>query len=385
MKEHIVILGSTGKIGENALNVYLQHQDKLQIIGLAANTQIERLAQQAHLVQPQWVSVTSTENARKIAPMLPQGCKVILSGEQLNEAVCQDNVSMVLCAIVGTAGFAPVLAAIRAHKKIALASKEILVLAGELIMHEIERCQTKLIPVDSEHSAIYQCLQGQNKQHLKKIILTASGGPFFKTDINALPNIKPEQALQHPTWNMGNKITIDSATLMNKGLELIEAVHLFHINQENIDILIHPQSIIHSFVEFNDNSQLAQLSNPDMKIPIQYALLDECRLSNQTPPLQLSQIQTLNFYQPDEVRFPSLRLARYAAQQKGTLPIIYNAANEVAVEHFLQHKCKFTDIFKIVEESMNRIGYSPITTYDEILETEKMAKSVAQYQATNRE
>lgn len=384
MKEHLVILGSTGKIGESALNVYLQHQDKLKIIGLAANTQIERLAQQAHLVKPHWVSVTTKENAQKISSMLPQGCKVILAGEQLNHAVCQENVSMILCAIVGTAGFAPVLSAIRAHKKIALASKEILVLAGELIMNEVHANKTKFIPVDSEHSAIYQCLQGQNRQYLKKIILTASGGPFFKTASKELINISPKQALKHPTWNMGNKITIDSATLMNKGLELIEAVHLFNIPQENIDILIHPQSIIHSLIEFTDNSQLAQLSNPDMKIPIQYALLNESRAPNQTPPLQLSQLQTLNFYQPDEVRFPSLRLARYAAQQKGTLPIIYNAANEVAVEHFLQHKCKFTDIFKIVEESMNRIGYSPITTYDEILETEKMAKSVAQYQATNR-
>lgn len=378
MKKKLVILGSTGSIGENSLRVCQNLKNSIQVIGLAARSKLDRLVEQAHQFRPQWVSVTTKQDAKKISSLLPKGCRVLTNGAELNQAVTDNSVHMVLCAIVGTAGFEPVLHAIRSHKDIALASKEILVMAGELIMQEVKQNQIHLLPVDSEHSAIFQCLEGRPQNELSKIILTASGGPFYQKPKSEFPQITLQQALKHPTWSMGHKVTIDSATLMNKGLELIEAAHLFQVTQNQLEVVIHPQSIVHSLVEFNDRCLLAQLGNPDMCLPIQYAFTWPKRQPSLLAPLNLAQIGHLDFFTPDEKKFPSLSFAREAIAQGGTLPAVFNAANEVAVERFVKNNCRFIDIFTIVEKAMAHHVNTPATSLSAIYEADFQARQFSQ-------
>jgi 1-deoxy-D-xylulose-5-phosphate reductoisomerase len=303
----------------------------------------------------------------------------VLAGERgLVELATMPEADIVLVAIVGTAGLEPALAAIRAGKDLAVASKEILVMAGELVMSEARKHGVKVLPVDSEHSAIFQCLEGREPGDVKRLILTASGGPFRQTPREEFAKITVAQALKHPSWNMGPKITIDSATLFNKGLEMIEARWLFDVEVDRVDVVIHPQSVVHSMVEFLDGSILAQLSVPDMRYPIQYALTYPSRLPNSLPPTDLAKIGSLTFENPDHEKFPSLRLAREAGRAGGTMPAVFNAANEVAVARFVEGKVKFTGIFEIVEKVMqaHRVVASP--ALDAILQADLWARKEAE-------
>jgi 1-deoxy-D-xylulose-5-phosphate reductoisomerase len=291
---------------------------------------------------------------------------------------------MVLVSIVGTTGLAPALEAIRANKELAVASKEILVMAGEEVTREAAAHQVPILPVDSEHNAIFQCLVGEPSRHIRRLILTASGGPFRKTPAADLVKVRPEQALKHPTWNMGRKITIDSATLFNKGLEMIEARWLFGVPMEQVEVVVHPQSIVHSLVEFVDGSQLAQLSHSDMCFPIQYAVTYPDRLPNRLKPLDLAQVGSLHFEAPDPVRFPALRLAREAGTKGGTLPAVLNAANEVAVPAFLDGKILFPAIWETVEAVMKAHTNVEHPHLDQIIKADTWARATAQEEVARR-
>lgn len=372
MSRTIVILGSTGSIGENAVRVAKHLGDRIRVAGLAAGHRWERLAQQARELDARQVVVADTGHVGPLRQLVPEGCRAAAGNEALCDLVTRPEVDTVLCAIVGTAGFEPVLAAIRAGKEIALASKEVLVMAGPVVMAEAGRCGVRILPVDSEHSAIFQCLEAERLKHeqglspnaevVRRLVLTASGGPFRHTPGEELARVTPEHALAHPTWNMGRKVTIDSATLMNKGLELIEARWLFDLPPEKIDVWIHPQSIIHSMVEFVDGAVLAQLSVPDMRLPIQYALTWPERCEGLTPPLDLERLRTLTFEEPDHARFPALRLARRALDAGGTMPAVLNAANEVAVDRFCEGDLPFPGIPRLVEAVMTR--HTPVASAD---------------------
>jgi 1-deoxy-D-xylulose-5-phosphate reductoisomerase len=292
--------------------------------------------------------------------------------------MCTDpDVDMVLCGIVGTAGLAPVLAAIKAGKDIGLASKEILVMAGELVMAEVKKHQVKMIPVDSEHNAIFQCLDGQATKEYRRILLTCSGGPFLRTPLNEFSQITRAKALKHPTWDMGPKITIDSATLMNKSLEFIEAAWLFDAQVDQIEVVIHPQSIVHSMVEFNDGSTLAQLSNPDMVFPIQYALTYPQRYPSSVTPMDFASGLNLSFEGPDHQRFPSITMAREVLLRGGTAPAVFNAANEVAVAAFLAGDCQFLSIWDIISHTLETHDFIAHPNLEQIISTDAMSRSIA--------
>lgn len=364
MSRTIVILGSTGSIGENAVRVAKHLGDRIRVGGLAAGRRWQRLAQQACELAVPRVVVANPDHVRPLQQCLPDGCLAASGSQALCDLVTQPDVDTVLCAIVGTAGFEPVLAAIDAGKDIALASKEVLVMAGPMVMAQAKHRGVRILPVDSEHSAIFQCLEAERlkQRHglspkgdvVRRLILTASGGPFRRTPSEELAQVTPERALAHPTWNMGRKVTIDSATLMNKALELIEARWLFDLPPEKIDVWVHPQSIVHSMVEFVDGAVLAQLSAPDMRLPIQYALTWPKRSEGLTPPLDLDRLRTLEFEEPDHARFPALRLARSALAAGGTMPAVLNAANEVAVDRFCEGSLSFPGIPRLVEAVMAR-------------------------------
>jgi 1-deoxy-D-xylulose-5-phosphate reductoisomerase len=350
----LTILGSTGSIGRNTLNIAARFPEEFAIKALTAKSNLDLLAEQIRKFQPDVAVVYDGSSANELKAGLPRGLSVeILHGR---EGYCQaarlPGVDMVVGAMVGAAGLEPILAAIEAGKDIALANKETLVMAGSLVTRKIAENGVQLLPVDSEHSAIFQCLQGQRRQDLDKIILTASGGPFLDTPARDLAAITPDQALKHPNWDMGAKITIDSATLMNKGLEVIEAKWLFDLAPERIEVLIHPQSIIHSMAAYNDGSILAQMGIPDMQQAIAYALSYPRRLDLQQPLPDFAALSQLTFRQPDMTRFPCLKLAFDACRNGGTLPAVMNAANEVAVQAFLDRQLAFTDIPKIVEAAM---------------------------------
>lgn len=351
----IVILGSTGSIGVNALYVVKRLGSAWRVLGLSTQNNIERLAEQSAEFKPALVSVPDAPAAEKLAKLLGRGGspKILRGLESLEELASHPQADLVLSSVVGSAGLLPLLAAIKEGKTIALANKEALIVAGDLIMKRVKRSKAKLLPVDSEHSAIFQCIQADPREHIRRIIITASGGPFYHRR-SPLNGVTPEEALAHPTWKMGKKITVDSATLMNKGLEVIEAHHLFGIPYDQIDIVIHPQSIVHSLVEFKDGAVLAQLSHPDMRLPIQYALTYPARRECPIKPLDLAQVSRLEFYPPDFERFPCLALALEAGRRGGTLPTAVSAANEVAVQAFLAHQISFTDIPQILENIMNR-------------------------------
>ncbi len=354
MKRNLVILGSTGSIGRNAVWVARNLGQELHVAGIAAQRSLKLLAEQAAELRCEWAGAADAEGARELRAILPSGCRAVAGEAGLIEMVTAPSVDIVLCAIVGTAGLKPVLAAIRAGKTIALASKEILVMAGELVMAEARKNNVRILPVDSEHSAVFQCLEGQRPESLRRIILTASGGPFRTRPAGSLAGITAAEALAHPTWNMGRKVTIDSATLMNKGLEMIEARWLFDVPQERIDVVIHPQSIVHSLVEFADGSVLAQMGRPDMRLPIQYALTWPHRRPLPLEPLDLVKAGHLDFEAPDPRRFPALTLARRALDAGGTMPAVYNAANEAAVARFLTGTLSFPGIWETVAAVMDR-------------------------------
>lgn len=354
-KRRVVILGSTGSIGTSALKVARELPDCMEVVALAACSSTEKLAAQAREFGVRHVCIFDESKAKELQHLLPDGVELSTGMDGLCHLSTLAEADMVLVSIIGTAGLEPTLQAIEAGKDLAIASKEILVMAGEVVMNRAAAKGINVLPVDSEHNAIFQCLQGHRggAEQVSRLILTASGGPFRNTPAEELASVTLEQALRHPTWKMGRKITIDSATLFNKGLEMIEARWLFGIPMERVDVIVHPQSIVHSLVEYRDGSILAQLSSSDMCFPIQYAVTWPDRVCNTLPRLNLAQIGDLHFEAPRWEDFPALSLARYSGMTGGTMPAMFNAANEVAVQAFIEGRCSFPGIWKTVEKVLS--------------------------------
>lgn len=370
--KNISILGSTGSIGTQALEVVRQNPNLFNIVALTGNNNIELLEKQVYEFKPSYVAVYNEKKAIDLKKRLSHKNTKVLSGlEGLIEVCTLDKTDLVLTSVVGTIGLLPTLNAIRKGKNIALANKETLVTAGEIIMSEAKKHNVSIIPVDSEHSAIFQCLQGSEKTKIKKIILTASGGPFRGMKKEDLVDIDSKSALKHPNWSMGNKISIDSATLMNKGLEVIEAKWLFNLDIHEIDVIVHPQSIIHSMVEFIDGSVLAQLGLPDMRIPIQYSFTYPKRIEFLNESLDLIKIKELTFEKPDKDTFPCLSLAYEALKIGGTMPTVLNAANEELVLQFISNKIGFYDIPRRIEKAMELHTLIEQPNIDDLLEVDK--------------
>src|SRR5580704_6162479 len=376
-RKRVVILGATGSIGESALKVARDIPERMEIVGLAANSNAEKLAAAANETRAQSVCLVDETKIDALQRALAYKPRIFAGQNGLREIACLTNAQMVLVAIVGTAGLRPSLAAIEAGKDLAVASKEILVMAGEIVMREARDNGVNVLPVDSEHNAIFQCLEGKSSLDIRRIILTASGGPFRETPRKDFDSIIPEQALKHPTWNMGPKITIDSATLFNKGLEMIEAHWLFGVEMKRVEVVIHPQSIVHSMVEFADGSTLAQLSYSDMCFPIQYAVTWPERVPNSLPPLDFAKLSKLEFAQPRYDDFPALNLARAAGEAGGTLPAVMNAANEVAVAAFLSRHLRFPQIWETVAQVMDRHSSVAHPDLDAILAADQWARAEA--------
>jgi len=375
-RKRIVVLGATGSIGASALKVARDIPERMEIVGLAANSNAEKLAAAANEVRPESVCLVDRTKIDILREALDYDPRIFVGEEGLREIACLMDAEMLLVAIVGTGGLRPALAAIEAGKDLAVASKEILVMAGEIVMREARENDVHVLPVDSEHNAIFQCLDGRPSE-VRRIILTASGGPFRETPAGEFVDLTPEEALKHPTWNMGPKITIDSATLFNKGLEMIEAHWLFGIEMKRVEVVIHPQSIVHSMVEFADGSTIAQLSYSDMCFPIQYAVTWPDRVPNTLPPLDFSKLSKLEFFPPRYNEFPALKLARRAGETAGTLPAVMNAANEVAVGAFLDRQLRFPQIWQVVEQVMDR--HTPVAHPDlnAILQADQWARAEA--------
>jgi 1-deoxy-D-xylulose-5-phosphate reductoisomerase len=359
--KNIAILGSTGSIGESALNVAREFRSKFRVVALSTNANCEKLYSQVREFNPLFVSVKDKVQAAILKKKISPRIRVYSGSDGASEIVKAKEIDHVLMAISGSGALLPLLAAIESKKQIALANKEALVMAGVLVMNAAARKKVKIIPIDSEQSAIWQCLEASDKSGLKMIYLTASGGPFRDMPKSGFNTVSLKDVLRHPRWRMGRKITVDSATLMNKGLELLEAMHLFGVACDKIRILIHPEAIIHSMVEYVDGAVIAQLSQTDMRIPIQYALTYPERLKNRITGLDFAKLKSLNFEAPDFNKFPSLGLAYEAAKVLGTMPAVMNAANEVAAEEFLMHKIKFNDIPRVTEKVMrlHRVEHSP--------------------------
>lgn len=354
--KRISILGSTGSIGTQALEVIRHYPEQFEVIAISTRKNSELIIEQAREFKPQLVHIFDEHRAEEVKSALKNSSTKVLVGEKkLEKIATHEDVDMVISAIVGFAGLAPTIAAIETGKDIALANKETLVVAGDIVMDLATKKNVNVLPVDSEHSAIFQIMQGEDFDKVRRLILTASGGPFLNTDVKDLYGVSCEDALRHPNWKMGNKITIDSATMMNKGLEVIEAYHLFKIPPFKIEVLIHPQSIIHSMVEFDDRSVKAQMGLPDMRVPIQYALGYPVRLKNKLPQLDFTQYNSLTFEQPDQEKFPALGIAFETIRRGGNFPCIINAANEIAVEAFLANQIGFMQIAKIVEQTMEKV------------------------------
>src|SRR5712675_2175625 len=377
-RKRVVVLGATGSIGESAAKVARDIPERVEIVGIAANSKARELAAQANELRPAAVCIVDETKLSELRANLKYEPEIFAGETGLREIASTVASDMVLVAIVGTGGLRPALAAIKAGKDLAVASKEILVMAGEIVMREARDKCVHVLPVDSEHNAIFQCLEGKQATDVRRIILTASGGPFRETPRSDFDSITPEQALKHPTWNMGPKITIDSATLFNKGLEMIEAHWLFGVGMDRVEVVIHPQSIVHSMVEFTDGSTLAQLSYSNMCFPIQYAVTWPDRIPNTLPPLDFSKLSKLEFSTPRYDDFPALSLARRAGEIGGTLPAVMNAANEIAVSAFLDRKVRFPEIWGIVEDVMNR--HTPVAhpDLDAILGADQWARAQAQ-------
>ncbi len=380
MKKHLTILGSTGSIGRNLLQIVQQFPDRLRIKALTAKSNTRLLAQQIEHFNPEVAVVYDAASAQALRETLPVNHAVsILYGDAgYQEAATLHDVDTVVSAMVGAAGLLPTLAGIQAGKEIALANKETLVMAGELVMRRAAEAGVRILPIDSEHSAIFQCLQGHRREDFERIFLTASGGPFLKTPLAKFAAIEPEDALDHPTWRMGSKISIDSATLMNKGLEVLEAHWLFDAALDAIEVVVHPQSIIHSMVAFRDGSVIAQMGIPDMKAAIAYALSCPERLPLKQALPDFAAIKAFTFAKPDVERFPCLALAFRAGKTGHTLPAVMNAANEVAVEAFLNHHIPFLNIPRVIEAVMDSHQVVTDPTLADIIEADRKARSDAQ-------
>jgi len=400
-RKRVVVLGATGSIGESAAKVARDIPERVEIVGIAANSKARELAAQANELRPGAVCIVDETKLDELRTNLNYKPEIFWGEAGLREIASRVASDMVLIAIVGTGGLRPALSAIEAGKDLAVASKEILVMAGEIVMRESREKGVHVLPVDSEHNAIFQCLEGRVMQQsqrptlnaqrpapnadssafdvsdVRRIILTASGGPFRETPADEFSNITVEQALKHPTWNMGPKITIDSATLFNKGLEMIEAHWLFGVKMAQVEVVIHPQSIVHSMVEFADGSVLAQLSYSNMCFPIQYAITWPDRVPNSLPPLDFGKLAELKFAQPRYGDFPALNLARRAGETSGTLPAVLNAANEVAVSSFLEKRMRFPQIWQTVEQVMNAHESIAHPGLDEILQADQWARAEA--------
>ncbi len=374
MPQGIVILGSTGSIGRNALRVIEALGPEYQVVGLSAHRNVELLAQQTRRYKPQWVAVTHGTAAAQFRALMNGAVKVLSGPNSLSELVQGEEVDTVLTAVVGAAGLPSAMAAARAGKRLAVANKEPLVIAGELLTRAVRDCGSTLLPVDSEHSAVFQALLSGQRAEVRRILLTGSGGPFRGATRKDLAEATLEQALTHPTWNMGPKITVDSATMMNKALEVIEARWLFDMPVERIEVLIHPESIVHSLVEFVDGSVVAQLGEPDMCLPIQYALTYPRRVPGVSKRLRLEETGGLHFEKPDPQTFRALPLAYEVARAGGTAAAVFNAANEAAVAEFLAGRIRFLQIMELVEHCLNRHDVRPITGLEELLEADGWAR-----------
>jgi len=381
----ITILGSTASIGESTLDVVAQHSDQYSIFALTGCRQLEKLAQQSVQFNAKYAVVTDESSAKRLTLLIKDlkgTTEVIFGDDALSDVASSNEVDIVMAAIVGAAGLLPTLSAVKAGKKVLLANKESLVMAGSIFMSAVNRHKATLLPIDSEHNAIFQCLPQDNnndqQSSVKKLILSASGGPFRTWDIQQIAKATPAQACAHPNWSMGNKISVDSASMMNKGLECIEAKWLFDTSMDNIEVLIHPQSIVHSLVQYVDGSVLAQLGNPDMRTPIAHGLAWPERLASGVADLNLSEIAQLSFEQPDLVKFPCLQLAYNAAEQAGDAPAVLNAANEIAVQAFLDGRVGFSAIAPIVEQTLESFDFYEPESLAAVQESDKRARVTAE-------
>jgi 1-deoxy-D-xylulose-5-phosphate reductoisomerase len=373
-KRRVILLGATGSIGSSAIKVAETIPDRMQIVGMAANRNARLLAQAANRSRPEAICLVNEAHLEELRTYLEYSPEILTGETGLETLARSGGADLVLVAIIGTAGLRPALAAIETGKDLAVASKEILVMAGETVMTQASQKGIKVLPVDSEHNAIFQCLEGKPKHEISSLILTASGGPFRRVSSDRLASVTVADALNHPTWKMGRKISIDSATLFNKGLEMIEARWLFDIPMGQVQILVHPQSIVHSMVEFVDGSLLAQLSHSDMCFPIQYAVTWPERVPNALKPLRLAELGRLEFEEPRYADFPALRLARQAGETGGTMPAVLNAANEVAVEAFLEGRITFPQIWSLVEDAMSRSDNFARPSLDDIIHADGQAR-----------
>jgi 1-deoxy-D-xylulose-5-phosphate reductoisomerase len=374
----IAILGSTGSVGVNALDVVRHFPGCFQVTGLAAGRNVELIREQALEFRPKIVSVAEPAAATQLSSELKsEGIEVGCGEAGLIEIASSPDSDVVVSAMVGAVGFLPTLKAISCGKDVAIANKETLVVAGPIIASEAAKQKVRLLPIDSEHSAIWQCLEGQRKEAVRKLILTASGGPFLRRDVSSFHSITVKEALDHPNWRMGRKITVDSATLMNKGLEMIEAHYLFDEPASKLDVIIHPQSIVHSMVEFVDGSVIAQMGTADMRIPIQLALTYPERWENSLPSIDLCTIGSLEFYEPDLQKFPCLKLAHDALDLGGTMTAVLNAANEVAVESFLSERLPFSAIPQVVQSTMEKHEPRAYPVMEDVLEADRWAREIA--------
>ena len=378
--KNLSILGSTGSIGRNTLKIVEMFRDRFEVKALAAANNVELLARQIETFHPEIAVVFDENRALELKNVLPSGADVeILHGEDgYRAAATHGSIDMVVTAMVGAAGLMPTLAAIEAGKNIALANKETLVMAGEIVVKKATEKGISILPIDSEHSAVFQCIAGHRREDMDKILLTASGGPFLNKPANEFVLIKPEEALNHPTWQMGKKISIDSATLMNKGLEVIEAKHLFGVSHDMIKVVIHPQSVIHSMVAYRDGAVIAQLGIPDMKGAIAYAISYPERLELKQPIPDFVNIGALTFQQPDLTKFPCLALAFKACETGGTMPAVLNASNEVAVEAFLDKRIPFTNIPELIKNTIEKHSSVKDPTLSDILEADKWARETVE-------
>jgi 1-deoxy-D-xylulose-5-phosphate reductoisomerase len=381
----LCILGSTGSIGINTLDVAARYPDKYKIVALSANSQVDRLLEQCEQYQPEYAVMANEKFAKQLTALLKEinsSVKVLSGIPGLETIASLEQVDYVMAAIVGAAGLKPTLAAARSGKRVLLANKEALVMSGQIFMDEVQKNNAELLPIDSEHNAIFQCMpenyNGLTESGITKILLTGSGGPFRTRGLDELDEVTPDQACAHPNWSMGRKISVDSATMMNKGLELIEACWLFQTTPDNIQIVVHPQSVIHSMVQYTDGSVLAQLGQPDMRTPIAHALSWPERIDSGVEKLDFFSVSKLEFEEPDYERFPCLRLAEESIRKGGTAPAILNAANEVAVAAFLDEKLKFTDIPYVVEQALKNLPSRPAASLDVILEDDMAARKEAE-------
>jgi 1-deoxy-D-xylulose-5-phosphate reductoisomerase len=377
-KRRVILLGSTGSIGASAMKVAATMPGRMEIVGMAAYQSAQKLAEAANAFRPEALCLVDSTSLDELRSALVYRPKIFTGEKGLIELSTLPSADMVLVAIVGTAGLRPALAAIDCGKDLAIASKEILVMAGEIVMDHARNKNVSILPVDSEHNAIFQCLEAKRTEEIQNLILTASGGPFRQLPAERLANVSKSDALRHPTWKMGEKITIDSATLFNKGLEMIEARWLFNVPMSRVQVVIHPQSIVHSMVEFVDGSILAQLSHSDMCFPIQYAVTWPDRVPTSLKPLRLAEIGKLEFEEPRYDAFPALNLARQAGEAGGALPAVLNAANEVAVQAFLDDRISFTEIWSLVQNAMGSHSHLASPTLDDILRVDKEARDFVQ-------